>query len=317
MDYKKLLARITGNWPAKVTSLVVALILFAFHRMGELQERFFYLPLQINANDYLAPSTSYPRNIRVILRGNANNIFYIADNDIEVYLDLTRYNAPGIYKIPVEIDKKGSAFESEAPEIIVDPVEITLELDTRMSKQIQLSPRFQGYIESGYEMVSHSLNPSLVIIDGPAKLMENITELSTEPIDLRGRSSDFTVRVQIANPNPLLSIRGGGMTEFTGYIRELIMIKQFDGIPIVIKGLAENMKAVINPSVASVRIHGIQTKQDILDEKQLLVVDCSTITEEGIYELPIAVSIPSELMADRIDPDHVTVIVTPKEQAER
>jgi len=312
MDYKKIFARITGNWPAKVTSLVVAIILFAFHRMGELQERFFYLPLKINANDNLAPSSPYPRNIRVILRGNANNIYYVADNDIEVYLDLTRYNTPGIYKVPVEIDKKGSAFESEAPEIIVDPVEITLELDTRMSKQIQLSPRFQGYIESGYEMVSHSLNPSSVIIDGPVKLIENITELYTELIDLRSRSSDFTVRVQIANSSPLLSIRGGGMAEFTGYIRELIMIKQFDGIPIVIKGLPENMEAVINHSVASVRIHGIQAKQDILDEKQLVMVDCSSITEEGIYELPLTVSIPPELMADRIDPDHITVIVTLK-----
>jgi YbbR domain-containing protein len=313
MDYKKLLARITGNWPAKVTSLVVAIILFAFHRVGELQERFFYLPLQINANDNLAPSSPYPRNIRVILRGNANNIYYIADNDMEVYLDLTRYNAPGVYKVPVDIDKKGSAFESEAPEIIVDPVEITLELDTRMSRQIQLSPRFQGYIEPGFEMVSNSLSPSLVIVDGPAKLMGNITELSTELIDLRGRSADFTVRVQIANPNPLLSIRGDGMAEFSGFIRELIMIKQFEEIPINIKGLAANLKAVINPSVASVRIHGIQTKQELLDDKQLIMVDCASITETGVYELPLSVSIPPELMTDRIEPDHITVIVTVKE----
>jgi YbbR domain-containing protein len=313
MDHKKLLARITGNWPAKVTSLVVAIILFAFHRMGELQERFFYIPLQINANANLAPSSPYPRNIRIIVRGNANNIYYVADNDIEVYLDLTRYDTPGIYKVPVELDKKGSALEPEAPEVIVDPVEVTLELDTRMSKQIHLSPRFQGYIEPGFEMVSHSLNPSLVIVDGPAKIMESITELSTELIDLRSRSSDFNVRVQIANPNPLLSIRGDGMAEFAGFIRELIMIKQFVGIPIVIKGLAANMKAVINPSVASVRIQGVQTKQDLLDERQLLMVDCTSVTEEGLYELPLTVSISPELMADRIEPDHITVIVTLKE----
>jgi YbbR domain-containing protein len=314
MDHKKLLTWITGNWPAKVTSLVVAIILFAFHRMGELQERFFYLPLQINANNNLAPSSPYPRNIRVILRGNANNIYYVADNDIEVYLDITRYNAPGIYKVPVEIDRKGSALEPETPEIIVDPVEITLELDARMSKQIALSPRFQGYIESGYEMVSRSLAPSFVIIDGPAKVIENITELSTELIDLRSRSSDFTVRVQIANPNQLLSIRGDGMAEFSGFIRELIMINQFEEIPIAVKGLPQNLEAVLNPSVASVRIQGIQTKQDILDERQLIMVDCSGIKEAGVYELPLTVSLPQELTADRIEPERITVIVSAKER---
>jgi len=317
VDHKKILARIIENWPAKVTSLVVAIILFAFHRMGDMQERYVSVPLQLNMNSNLAPSKPYPRNIRVILRGDVNNIYSVAENDIEAYLDLTRYNEPGTYKVPVQINKKGTAFETESPEITVDPAEITLELDTRISKQFPLSPRFQGYIESGYEMVSQTLNPNQVIIDGPAKLIGNITELSTELIDLRSRNSDFTVRVPVANPNPLLSIHGDGIAEFTGLVRELLMIKYFEGLPISIRNLPEELEAVLDPPSASMRIHGIQNQLDLLDGQRILAVDCSDLTEPGIYVLPLIVSVPSELMVDRQDPDRITVTVTSKEQEEQ
>ena len=314
MDYKKILARITEKWPAKVTSLVVAILLFAFHRMGDMQERFFSVPLQLNGSSNLVPSKPYPRNIRVILRGDANAIYYVAENDIEAYLDLAGYDEPGIYKVPVQINKKGTAFETESPEIVVDPAEITLELDTRMSKQLSISPRFQGYIESGYEMISHTLNPNQVIIDGPAKLMGGISELSTELIDLRSRNSDFSVRVHIVNPNPLFSLRGDGTAEFTGFIRELIMVKQLESLPVKIRGLSGELQARVNPSFASVRIHGIQKQMDLLDEQQILTVDCSALTGPGVYELPLSISVPPELVVDRKDPEFITVTVAVKEQ---
>jgi len=309
VEYKKILARITEKWPAKVTSLVFAIILFAFHSMGNLQERFFTVPLQLYTNDNLAPGTDFPRNIRVILKGDENSIYHITENDIEVVLDLVQYNEPGHYKVPVLLNKKGSALETESVEIKLDPAEIALDLDTRMSKQISVTPQFQGYPESGYEMVFNSLDPKQVIIDGPMKLVREINELSTELIDLRSRNSDFTIQVRIVNPNPLLSIRGNGMAEFSGIIRELLMIRNFESLPIKIDGLPEGLTAVLEPTTASVRIHGVQNDLDNLDQQKLLSVDCSAITEPGVYKLPVSVFISPELVVGRKDPEEVTVTV--------
>jgi len=309
VDYKKILARITEKWPAKITSLAFAIILFVFHSMGNLQERFFTVPLQLNINNNLAPGSEYPRNVRVILRGDENSIYHVTENDIEVFLDLTQYNEPGLYKVPVMINKKGSVMEMESLEITLEPVEITMDLDTMMSKQLPISPRFQGYLESGYEMVFNSLNPKQVIIDGPMKLVREISELSTELIDLRGRNSDFTIQVQIVNPNPLLSIRGNGMAEFSGFIRELLMIRNFESLPIKIDGLPEGLTAVLEPASASVRIHGIQNDLDNLDQQKILALDCSAITEPGVYKLPLSVSVPPELTVGRKEPEDITVTV--------
>jgi YbbR domain-containing protein len=316
VDYKKILARIAEKWPAKVLSVVVAIFLFTFHRMGELQERLFSLPLRIDLHSNLTPGSSYPRNVRVSLRGDADSLYLVTEDDFEAYVDFSAYSEPGTYKAPVRIQKKGASAEMETLEISSDPMELSLELDTKISKYVPLTPNFQGYLESGYEMVSYILEPNQVVIDGPMKLLVNISELATEAIDLNSRNADFSSRLRIMNPNPLLIIRGDGMTEFSGFIRELIMIKSFDDLPIETSGLDENLEAVLNPPAASVRLHGVQELLDSPEAAPVLSVDCSSIDEPGTYTLPLVVTAAAELTVDRLEPETIEILVTLKEGEE-
>ncbi|MDR2766744.1 MAG: hypothetical protein LBB82_00295 [Treponema sp.] len=308
MDWKKLLARITQNWPAKVLSVVAAIFLFAFHRMGDLQERSISVPLNLEVNGALVPSSPYPRNIRVILRGDATTIYPIDEDDIEAFLDLTQQDEPGSYRAQVQIQKKGTAAAVEDLEITVDPMEIAVDLDRRLSKPVPLTPSFQGYLETGYELVSYTLEPDSVTIDGPLKLLSGVAELSTEPIDLRGRSSDFSARVRIVNPNPLFLIRGDRMTEFSANIRELILINSFETIPVAVTGLPAGLQAS-GTYTASIRIEGVQHEIETLDTSAILSVDCSLVTEAGEYTLPVTAALDSKFEISRIDPPELTIRV--------
>jgi YbbR domain-containing protein len=298
-----------------VLSVVAAIFLFAFHRMGDLQERFFSVPLRLDINSNLVPGSPYPRDIRVTLRGDANSIYTISEGDIEAYVDLTRFSEPGSYKVLIQIQKNGSAVEAETLEISLDPMELTLELDTKLSKHVPLSPSFQGYLESGYEMVSYTLDPNQVVIDGPLKLLTGVSELFTESIDLRSRNADFSSRVRIVNPNPLLVLRGDGTTEFSGFIRELIEIRNFDNLPITVKNLNTEFEAALENASASVRIQGVQNQFDDFDAQNIISIDCSAIDEEGTYNLPLVVTVGSEFTVDRSDPETVRVIITRSEAA--
>ena len=312
MDKKTLArwtARLAEKWPAKVSSVVVAIIFFAFHRMGDLQERFFSVPLRLDLNSGLAPGSPYPRNIRVSLRGDANSIYHIAEEDIEAYLDLTAYSEGGTYRAPVQVSKKGSAAEVETLEISLDPVEITLELDARVSKYVPLAPDFRGYLESGYEMVSYTMEPNQVVVEGPQKILAGILELSTEAVDLRGRSGDFSARVRIVNPGPLVLVRGDGMTEFQAFVRGLIVIASFEDLPVNLTGLDPALRAEPEPPAGSARIQGEQQTLDALDTAGILVVDCSALTEPGSYELPLEALVPEGLSVDRREPETVRLTV--------
>jgi hypothetical protein len=313
LNGRKLLAKVAENWPAKVLSVALALILFVFHRMSVLEERFFSVPLNVETNGQLVPSGPYPRMIRVSLRGDANSIYPIMEDDIEAYVDLTRYSGPGSYRAPVQIRKKGTALGVDTLEIGVDPLEVSVELDQRISKYVPLSPNFRGRLEPGYELISYTLEPNEVVIDGPQGLAGGISELSTDFIELTGRNDDFSATVRILNRDPLLVIRGNGMTEFRGFVRELIIIRNFDNLPIMINGLDDQFIAEPEFTQGSLRLEGGQIELgNYTAADAVLSLDCSEIDREGAYLLPVSALIPPMFTLIRSDPEQVTVQVRRK-----
>jgi hypothetical protein len=312
----RFLARITEKWPVKVLSVVAAIILFVFHRLDNVQERFFSVPLLLEISNNLVPSSSYPRNIRVTLKGDANSIYPVVEDDIEVYLDLTGHKEPGSFMTPVQIRKKGTAIEVENLEIIVEPMEVAIDLDTKLSKYVPVAPNLEGSPERGYELVSYTLEPNQMVIDGPLNLISGVAELNTDSINLESRNEDFTVHLKVMNPNPLLVIRGDGMTEFRGFIRESIMIRSFDDIPISVTGLSGDL-VMPETGFGSLRLEGTQRLIEVFEPPEnLLFVDASAITGPGIYVLPVKASVPEAFTLSRQEPLEITLeIVEAEEQA--
>jgi len=218
---RKLLEKITEKWPVKALSVAAALILFVFHRMNTLESRFFSAPLTIETNDIFVPANSFTGVIRVGLRGEANSIFPILEEDIETYIDLGRYTSEGLYRIPVQIRRKGSALGIQPLEVSVDPIEISVRLERKTIRNINIAPVFEGNVAEGYELTSQSIVPDVVIAEGPRSGIEALYEFSTGTIDLNGRYEDFSVIVNIINNDPLIVIHGNRMIEYKGTIRRI------------------------------------------------------------------------------------------------
>jgi len=305
---RKLFEKAAENWPAKVLCLGLAIVLFVFHRMSTLEVRFFSVPLNIERRGALMPSSSYPRMIRVSLRGEANSIYPIMEDDIEVYVDMDAVDAPGTYTVPVQWRKKGTALGVEPLQVTVDPVEITLSLDQKISKFVPLTASFRGNVERGFTLTSYSLNPTQIIIDGPAELMGGIFELYTEPIDLDGRRSDFTATVNILNRDPLIVIRGNGTTEFRGNISQIIPVRNIPNVPITITNLKEGLTGELETMVGNIHLEA--ENQEAVDHfapsPDFLTVDCSGISEPGTYVLKV-IAADSGGLKLIVDPEEVKI----------
>jgi hypothetical protein len=316
LNVRKIIAKAVENWPAKVLSVALAIIIFVFHRMSTMEDRFFSTPLNIEAQGNLIPSSSYPRMIRVTLKGDANSIFPILEDDIETYIDLGKYDTPGDYRAAVQIRKKGTALGVEPLEISVDPMEISISLDNKVSKFVPLTASLRGAVEPGYVLTSHSLNPTQVILDGPSELISNISELYTDFIDLDGRNRDFTVMVNILNRDPLLVIRGNGVTEFHGFISYIIPVRNITDIPIRMANLNPDFSGELDIRAGSVHLEG--GSQEELDRFNppidFLSVDCSEIDRPGAYTLPvIAAGVPFNLTL-KVEPPEVAILVNAREE---
>ena len=312
MNVRKLILWLAENWPAKVLSIALALILFVFHEMSTLTTRNMIVPLTVESNSALAPAGDYPRNVRVRLRGESDGVKSILENDIEAYLDFTRHEAEGQYRAPVQIRRKGSALVPEPLEITVNPLEISVNLDKRINKTFPLAAIIHGNAAAGFELVSYSVSPVEIAMSGPLRIMDTISEIKTDPIDIEGRKNDFSVMVNIANPNPLLlSIRGDAYAEFRCVIRQSIPVRNIDGIAIDITGLDMKFESDLNVKTGSVRL---EARQSLLDSLSVwpgfLSVDCSGITGPGTYTLPVNIDLPEGYILIKREPEEVSVTIT-------
>ena len=175
LNIRKLLDKITENWIAKAVSVALAVFLFVFHRMSTLETRILSVPLTVETNSSFVPASPYTRTIRVRLRGDVNSIFLIQEDDIEAYIDLKKYESEGWYRTSVQIRRKGNALGFEALETSVDPMEISVQLDRKISKYVPLTVNLRGNVETGYDLVSHSLSPTQVVADGPISVLGTIS----------------------------------------------------------------------------------------------------------------------------------------------
>ena len=310
MNRKRLFAKAVENWPAKVLCLGLAMVFFIFHRMSNLEARFFSVPLNIEHMNSLMPSVSYPRMIRVTLKGEANSIYPILESDVEVFVEMGEYTSPGKYLVPVQWRKKGTALGVDPLQITVDPPEVTFTLDYKISKFVPIVPSFGGVVDYGFIMSSFTLNPNQIIIDGPADLMMNISELATEPIDLDGRRSGFSVNVNVMQRDPLIVVRGSGTTAFTGTINQLIPVRNILNVPIAITGLRSGLLGELEIKTGSVHLEA--ENRELVDKFEpsydFLRVDCSGIIEPGNYILRVQAG-SVEGMSVRVVPEEAGILI--------
>lgn len=322
MKSRKLIDRIVHNWPVKVLSVAAAVLLFTFNRMSALEERFFSVPLRVSLDGALVPASSYPRMVRITLRGESNNVFPILEEDIEAYIDFSKYRNEGVYKAPVLIKKKGTAVGVDPLEVQVDPLEVAISLEHRESKTVPITPSFRGYLEPGYELAAYAIEPTQTEIVGPASLINRVNDVTTDSIELSGRKENFEATAKIVNREPLIAVNGDMRVKFKGTIQQSVMIRTLERLPIVISGLPAGFKARPQVNFGSVKLQGSQNDlESYLPDASLLSIDCSDVTDAGLYILPLIVSAPPNFSVVRFDPVEVAVEVerekTPHAEEER
>jgi YbbR domain-containing protein len=213
----------------------------------------------------------------------------------------------------VQIRKTGTAQGVEPLEISMEPMEISMRLDHKISKYIPVTANLSGTVESGYELVSYTLNPTQVVVEGPLSVLGDISELNTDFIDLEGRSEDFSATVNILNREPLIVIRGNGQAEFRGFVRKPVPVRNFDEVPIIIKNLNGNFEAELETDVGSVRLEGSQNQLDLfVPPPDFLSIDCSSIAAGGTYTLPVVLNVPQGLNPVRREPQDAVFSVRKK-----
>ncbi len=320
MKRRQLLESIVSDWPAKILSLVAAALLFLFYRANTMDERFFSVPLQVDAPTGLAISRPYPKSARVTLRGKEEAIFSVLEEDIEVFADFGRFESEGQYRIPIRVRRKETSLNIEPLDLRVEPAEISITMEQKIEKSVPIEPVLSGAPPSGFDLVQYTLSPQTVEVSGPRSIVETLETVRTREIDLEERTGDFSEAVEIVEENTLLDYSRMRNAVFRGIVREAVIIKTFERIDIISIDLSPDLRPAEPLPQGSIRIQGNQRAIEALRADQpRLVIDCGEIEKPGPEVMETQPDIPPELVVLTFEPQEVEltfILVGMEEQQE-
>jgi hypothetical protein len=305
---RRFVRMLTADLPVKVICLTAAVILLLFHRVTTLSERFFSVPLEVNTPAGLAVASAFPKTVKITLRGAEQSIFPILEDDVQASVSLDSRRTPGVYRAEVRIIRKGTAQNVEPLEIKVDPQEITFSLEPLVERRVPVTADIRGAPAYGYELVQSVVTPSTVVIRGARSRVQGVVSVSTEEIDLTGRSSSFATRAKLLVSSPLVRLAGDAAADFRATIQESLARRTIDGVQVVPSDLSSHLQLRAPLAPGSLTVQGSQVAVDGVRADQVrLLLECSTVHRGGQYTLRVRPEPVNGVMLLDWSPKEVTV----------
>jgi|GEM_PF-2850584 len=274
------------NWTSKVISLAIAILLIIISRSVSTEVRFFDLSLNVLLHETMIPGETYPKVVRLGLKGDPELIKSVKAWEFKAVLDLTQYNIEGRFYAPVEIQRSGTALKIDPLEISVNPKDMYLTIEYKMKKLVEVKPRTKGFPPLGYKLVSSQVVPEQIPIEGPRSRVSLISSVPTEDIDLSNKRISFSQKVKIAHDDSLIQFPAGDIVEYRVAIEETMVLNSFSPVDILVIDLVENLTVVSPLPSGSVQVQGKVNLLDTITASDLqLIIDASAIKHPGIYEI--------------------------------
>lgn len=179
-------------------------------------------------------------------------------------------------------------------------------------KSIKVQPITGGTLPKGYVVTRMDPEPAIITmraIEVGGKLPD-IGFVETFPIDLTGRTKNFTTTARLPVPNgTMLSVE---TVNVAVTIAETTVEKVFKNVPIQVHGKAANLDPVLSVTDVEIRLKGPYTVVNALEASAVAAyVDVEGLGE-GKHKLAIRVSRPQGVTEEFLDPPTVEVSIVMK-----
>ena len=310
IPWKKLL----DQWPAKILSVAAALLLFFYNRIDTLGEKNITVPVRLITDTTLVPAENWTTRVKLTIRGPKDELAALSDHEIEAVADFSDRSGEGIYRAPVQIRRRGNAADLENLEIVADPMMLRLRLERRVIKTVPVVPQFSGQPGKDFELSGFRVSPSRITVEGPRVRMSKLKYVETEPIDLRGKTDNFTIKVHLELNSSLLDFPLGHSVEVYGNMRSSLQTMTFPSLQPQIVGLIPGLEVTIPPAPVAVRIRGTrQALAGLEADKVHVEADLTNFNGPGeAVDVPIRVLLPPGVDLVEVMPAVINLILEKK-----
>ena len=294
MKLKQLTEKLLDKWFIKLLCLAIAIGLYVFHQVSAIEKRSFVVPLTMIENGSVTHVDGKKKSVTVTIRANADQITQVHSSDISASVNLDALPKSGEYSVPVNIDINPDLLLNNPFEIKVSPEYVKVQVEKKSVAYIKVSPSIVGECLYGYEVTKVQVEPEYVEVIGPESLLQNTAEIKTEMIEVDNARSSFTINVNCKEISNAIDIKNKGPYAVTVEIDAIELQKDFEKVPVDLKGLNANLSLKGTAPEITLKLEGNMASLETYEiPKNAIYVDVSTIHEPGTYELPVLISLPS------------------------
>jgi YbbR domain-containing protein len=291
----------------KLLSLALALLLWSLVAGQKEAERSLRVALEFqNMSPSLEMMGEPPSFVDVRLKGPSAALAQLRGSELVATVDLSMARAgrrmfhlmPDHVNTPVGVRALG----------IVPPT-IALTFETSTTKTVPVVPAIDGDPAPGYEIGRIGTVPSSVEVVGPESVVRQLTQATTEPVNVGGAMGRVRDTVTIGVPDSSVRLKIPQSALVTVEIAVAPVDRVLSGVPVDLRHVARGLKAAAQPGMVAVRARGpAETVRALRADHVPAYVDLSGL-QRGRYNLTVRVEPTGGFTPAEIHPATVQVII--------
>ena len=291
----------------KVLAIALAAVLWLTVAGEHVVERSIRVPLEFrNIPPQLEITGDPPAAVDVRLRGSSTLLGRIEPGAVVAVLDLSNAR-PGSRLFHIRTDEVRAPFGVEVAQVV--PGTVPLEMERSASRAVPVVPDVDGEPASGYVIGRISSEPATVQVVGPESHVRQLSEATTETINVAGSRDRVRDVVTVGVADPAVRLAQPQDATVVIEIWPAPVEREIAGVPIRSRNLAPGLHAQISPSTARVVVRGRREalsnlKADLVDA----FVDLAGLPA-GRYNLRIQVDPAEDIGVGEVMPAVVEVTI--------
>lgn len=297
--------RLFRNFGLKVLSIGLAALLWGLVAGQREAERSLRVPLEYrNIPEELEMLGEPASLVDVRVRGTSGLLSELRGADLVAVLDL-RSARPGarlFHLVPGDI-----AVPTGVQVLQVNPSTIALTFEASAIRTVPVVPPIEGEPAPGYTVGQVTVTPPTVEVVGPESAVQQVTEATTEPVSVRGATSQVRDTVTIGLPLSAARLRNPQTGIVTVQVLPQPVDRTLDRVAVELRDLPRGRRATVTPMAVRVSVRGPGAVVSRLTPGDLNIFADLAGLGPGRYNLPVRNQAPANVAITRVEPSTLDV----------
>jgi len=308
--WRDLRAALRRNRGLKLVSLLLAFFLWFSINVSERDaEGTLEIPLQVRQPAGYVVTSAPAKPVAVTVRGPRTILDGVDERRVRFALDLAAA-APGEVRHELNADLIRPPLPRRLKIVRIEPARVKVRLERLVRRTLPVRPELAGLPPLGYTAEA-SVTPGEVEANGPASKVEELKEIKTEPVDLRGAPEPIARAVLLSWAGDFVSFAPDHVTVSITF-QPTVMSRKFDHVEVAVRNTSGGLRAKLVPPRIDLTVQGPQrVLSSYALEAGSVYVDAAGL-EPGNYRVTPKIELPQSIEVTRREPEVQTLEVTAK-----